>query len=133
MNVIDYITITCNKKKSDYRLHPITWKNVIDYNWLRLPHVWLGINAQIIFLRGKWESQFRSENTRVFHFWLQQIYFATGWNLTKYFAIGWRIYWITGQLYIYVSDKIFKNWKSFPKYINVNWKFFLASTQSLFI
>ena len=21
---------------SDYRLHPITWKNVIDYNWLRL-------------------------------------------------------------------------------------------------
>jgi hypothetical protein len=39
MNVIDYITITCNQKKSDYRLHPITWKNVIDYNWLRLPHV----------------------------------------------------------------------------------------------
>jgi hypothetical protein len=32
-------TITCNQKKSDYRLHPITWKNVIDYNWLRLPHV----------------------------------------------------------------------------------------------
>jgi hypothetical protein len=26
---------------ADYRLHPITWKNVIDYNWLRLPHVWL--------------------------------------------------------------------------------------------
>jgi hypothetical protein len=28
----------------DYRLHPITWKNVIDYNdynyKLRLPHVW---------------------------------------------------------------------------------------------
>jgi hypothetical protein len=24
---------------ADYRLHPITWKNVIDYNWLRLPHV----------------------------------------------------------------------------------------------
>jgi hypothetical protein len=21
---------------SDYRLHPITWKYVIDYNWLRL-------------------------------------------------------------------------------------------------
>jgi hypothetical protein len=20
----------------DYRLHPITWKNVIDYNWLQL-------------------------------------------------------------------------------------------------
>ena len=33
MNVIDYITITCNLKKTvDYRLHPITWKNVIDYN-----------------------------------------------------------------------------------------------------
>jgi len=24
MKVIDYITITCNKKKSDYRLHPNT-------------------------------------------------------------------------------------------------------------
>jgi hypothetical protein len=24
---------------TDYRLHPITWKNVIDYNWLWLPHV----------------------------------------------------------------------------------------------
>ena len=23
----------------DYRLHLTTWKNVIDYNWLRLPHV----------------------------------------------------------------------------------------------
>jgi hypothetical protein len=21
---------------ANYRLHPITWKNVIDYNWLRL-------------------------------------------------------------------------------------------------
>jgi hypothetical protein len=21
---------------ADYRLHPMTWKNVIDYNWLRL-------------------------------------------------------------------------------------------------
>ena len=21
---------------ADYRLHPITWKNVIDYNWLQL-------------------------------------------------------------------------------------------------
>ena len=21
---------------TDYRLHPIIWKNVIDYNWLRL-------------------------------------------------------------------------------------------------
>jgi hypothetical protein len=24
------------KKMTDYRLHPITWKNVIDYNWLQL-------------------------------------------------------------------------------------------------
>ena len=39
MNVIDYITITCNlTKMTDYRLHPITWKNVIDYK-LRLHHV----------------------------------------------------------------------------------------------
>jgi hypothetical protein len=41
MNVIDYITITCNLKNG--RLQ-ITWKNVIDYNdynyKLRLPHVW---------------------------------------------------------------------------------------------
>jgi hypothetical protein len=37
MNVIDYITITCNiKKMADYRLHPITWLNTINYNLLRL-------------------------------------------------------------------------------------------------
>ena len=28
---------------TDYRLHPITWKNVIDYNWLRLHHVSLPV------------------------------------------------------------------------------------------
>jgi hypothetical protein len=54
MNVIDYITITCNKKKSDYILHPNAWKNVIDYNWLRLqlrlPHVWLLDYYKIIFI-----------------------------------------------------------------------------------
>jgi hypothetical protein len=35
MNVIDYIVITCNLKND--RLQTITWKNVIDYSWLRLP------------------------------------------------------------------------------------------------
>jgi hypothetical protein len=37
MNVIDYITITSNLKKwpiTDYI--KCTWKNVIDYNWIRL-------------------------------------------------------------------------------------------------
>ena len=66
MNVIDYITITCNKKKSDYRLHPITWKNVIDYNWLRLqlwlPHVW--DHPRIISAKFGWDwlSSFRGED-----------------------------------------------------------------------
>ena len=33
MKVIDYITITCNLKNGWLQ---ITWKNVIDYNWLQL-------------------------------------------------------------------------------------------------
>jgi hypothetical protein len=39
---------------ADYRLHPITWKNVIDYNWLRLqirlPHVWTGAYSSVKIL-----------------------------------------------------------------------------------
>ena len=30
---------------TDYRLHPITWQNVIDYNWLRLHHVSLPVDT----------------------------------------------------------------------------------------
>jgi hypothetical protein len=38
INVIDYIMITCNLKYG--RLHPITWKNITDYDYkLWLPHV----------------------------------------------------------------------------------------------
>ena len=48
------------KKKSDYRLHPITWKNVIDYNWLRLqlqlPHVWFECALEMIAEANFWQA-----------------------------------------------------------------------------
>ena len=51
MNVIDYITITCNLENVrlhitfDYMKNVIDYmKNVIDYK-LRLPHVWLNITT----------------------------------------------------------------------------------------
>jgi hypothetical protein len=44
---------------SDYRLHPITWKNVIDYNWLRLqlqlPHVWFECALEMIAEANFWQ------------------------------------------------------------------------------
>jgi len=43
MNVIDYITITCNLKNVRLQITFDYMKNVIDYNRLRLPHVWLMI------------------------------------------------------------------------------------------
>jgi hypothetical protein len=39
MNVIDYITITCNLKNVTLQITFDYMKNVIDYNQLRLPHV----------------------------------------------------------------------------------------------
>jgi hypothetical protein len=33
---------------ADYRLHVFTWKNVIDYNWLRLPQ-WLTKKNVVVY------------------------------------------------------------------------------------
>ena len=55
---------------ADYRLHPITWKNVINYNWLRLPHVCHDI-AEILFkmvLNTVTLTPLFSENQRVNYF-----------------------------------------------------------------
>ena len=56
MNVIDYIAITCNLKND--RLHMITWTNVIDYSWLRLPHVCLKIHVLIEIGCGKKQHRY---------------------------------------------------------------------------
>jgi hypothetical protein len=54
---------------ADYRLHLITWKNVIDYNWLRwqlrLPHVWI---ATLNF--SKWGGyRYNKTKRQIFNGW----------------------------------------------------------------
>jgi hypothetical protein len=42
---------------ADYRLHPITWKNVVDYNWLRLQITITPCLSQTIEKIGSWDVQ----------------------------------------------------------------------------
>jgi hypothetical protein len=77
---------------TDYRLYPITWKNVIDYNWLRLqlPHVW-EVNHQycwwsiIDWVIDQYFSYIHHENELnniSKHKWLREGWYNRGNDLT---------------------------------------------------
>ena len=91
MNVIDYITITCNLKKMvDYRLHPITWKNVIDYNWLQLQ---ITITPCLIVICVSLKNYLTQCRVRYFNYFVYIITVTWSFKNKKNFEKFWSYRW----------------------------------------
>jgi hypothetical protein len=123
MNVIDYITITCNLE--NVRLH-ITFdymKNVIDYK-LRLPHVWLNITTFYwsAFTKCEWSCiigvltvslskicllDFRTVSTVYFSFSFDHIY-----NCTERARLSCKILFLIWFVYLANYYKLMKEIKT---------------------
>jgi hypothetical protein len=132
MNVIDYITITCNLENVrlhitfDYMKNVIDYmKNVIDYK-LRLPHVWLNITTFYwsAFTKCEWSCiialgvltvslskicllDFRTVSTVCFSFSFDHIY-----NCTERARLSCKILFLIWFVYLANYYKLMKEIKT---------------------
>ena len=86
MNVIDYITITCNLNNVRLQITFYYMKNVIDYK-LRLPHVWLVVSKIKYFLsaRVKHNPRITQTNYVIFHEFISPVH--DEWNQSDWLGI----------------------------------------------